>query len=176
MHFVTHSDSCVQNVIPDQQKLWLLCKICKTHSVRVQSISVDLLVMMHASQLSCNAASRPQCRLRKTPQFSRTDLPTCAQRPTGGRLIPQSTCVNAISACFAAAVAPELADEHAAAPSDNASNKSKKQQSSAASHVKPCYPTKTINCSDGEGPLAHLSTVCRKTRFSWHRCQTQASL
>lgn len=30
-----------------------------------------------------------------------------------------------------------------------ASNRSRTQQSSEASHIKPCYPPKTINCSDG---------------------------
>ena len=30
-----------------------------------------------------------------------------------------------------------------------AKSRSKSQQSSDASHVKPCYPPKTINCSDG---------------------------
>ena len=34
-----------------------------------------------------------------------------------------------------------------------AKTRSKSQQSSDASHVKPCYPPKTVNCSDGICPF-----------------------
>ena len=50
----------------------------------------------------------------------------------------------------AATVSPDVAEENA--PSNGCyeqSNKATTQQSTGASHVKPCYPEKTINCSDG---------------------------
>lgn len=42
---------------------------------------------------------------------------------------------------------------------DKARKRARTQQSSEASHIKPSYPPKTINCSDGGSIFLHLSRM-----------------
>ena len=63
-----------------------------------------------------------------------------------------ATSISSQHRLFAATVAPDVVDESASSSEayNQVSNKATAQQSSEASHVKPCYPEKTINCSDGK--------------------------
>ena len=100
--------------------------------------------------LNCSASTvlRPHCRFSRTIHFSRVGVCAGARRRSCTPVSAQR--INAGAADFAATVAPDVAEEGASPQSpEQVNNRATKQQSSGASHVKPCYPTKTINCSDG---------------------------
>ncbi|KAL0046293.1 hypothetical protein WJX82_008304 [Trebouxia sp. C0006] len=106
--------------------------------------------------MSIRTALQPHCRLHPRHQFS------CAGLCAGARpAVPISSFAQrttAQSTCFAAVVAPDVAEESASAQTaEHTNNRATTQQSSGASHVESCYPTKTINCSD-----AHTRTLSKE--------------
>ncbi|DBB15446.1 TPA: hypothetical protein ACH3X3_003674 [Trebouxia sp. C0006] len=118
---------------------------------------------MTGMKMSIRTALQPHCRLHPRHQFS------CAGLCAGARpAVPISSFAQrttAQSTCFAAVVAPDVAEESASAQTaEHTNNRATTQQSSGASHVESCYPTKTINCSDEEWKarvdLAALYRVC----------------
>lgn len=117
------------------------------------------LAVMAGMKMSVCTALQPQCRLNPRHQFTCAGLCAGASRPFPIHSFAQRT--TAQSTCFAAAVASEVAGEDASPQtSEHTNNRATTQQSSGASHVRPCYPTKTINCSDGTLPASLSSRRC----------------
>lgn len=106
---------------------------------------------MAGMKMSLSTALQPHCRLNTRHQFSCVGLSAGARRPVPVFTFAQH--ITAQSTCFAATVALDVAEEGASPQtSEQINNRATTQQSSGASHIKPCYPTKTINCSDGTLP------------------------
>ena len=82
-------------------------------------------------------------------QFRRNVRLRPARRRSNSHLI--SISANIHSASFAATVLPDVAEESASSSKsyEQSNNKATIQQSTGASHIQPCYPEKTINCSNG---------------------------
>ena len=112
-----------------------------------------------AVHVSSRAAVQARCpvQVESFDQLRRTVRPCSARRYSDSPLTRRSASVH--SASFAATVSPDVAEESASSSRsyEQSNNKATTQQSTGASHVKPCYPDKTINCSNG-----NLMLLCNK--------------
>ena len=120
-----------------------------------------------AMHVSSHAAAQARCPVRvlNTDQFRRTIRSCSARRRSDNSLTSCSASVH--SASFAATVSPDVAEE-SASPSksyEQSNNKATTQQSTGASHVKSCYPEKTINCSNGNLMLLYKRNVNSSCAF-----------
>ena len=74
-----------------------------------------------------------------------------------------SSSADVHSVFSAATVSPDVAKEGASSRQsyEQSNNKVTTQRSTGASHVEPCYPEKTINCSDGllDTAVFHLTLI-----------------
>lgn len=114
-------------------------------------------------RVTSHAAWQARCLLQvsSSDQLRRNVRSCPARRRSHSHLTSSSA--NAHSASFAATVSPDVAKESASSNKsyEHSNNKATTQQSTGASHIKPCYPEKTINCSDGVLDLAvfHLTLI-----------------
>ena len=100
---------------------------------------------MSVLHVPCHAARCVE-RSFSSDHFSRNARSCSARHYT--RMTVSSARVR--SKLFAATASPDVVAETApSSASYEQSNKATTQQSTGASHVKPCYPERTINCSDG---------------------------
>ena len=117
---------------------------------------------MNVLHVSGNTALRARNILNKADQH------TCSPRIRSARhcsVAPQAiSSTRAQDGAFAATVSPDVADESSSSSEayEQGNSKATTQQSSGASHIKPCYPEKTINCSDGKA----VSTAASVQHFS----------
>ncbi len=131
----------------------------RTHCVLrdCRSIVCNNLAVMAGIRVSFSTALQPHCRLDTRHQFSCAGICAGARRP-----VPISSVAHHTTAqftYFAAAVTPDVAEEGASQTSEHTNNRATTQHSSGASHVESCYPTKTINCSDGTLPFGLSSRL-----------------
>lgn len=110
----------------------------------------------HASRCTVQASSRVRAK-DHVKRVDRSRACPVIRRHAAHRIVSSAN----RSSTFAATVSPDIAQEPAS--SGNFTEHSSKvftQHSSGASHIKPFYPEKTINCSDGMLRLAFTHSSC----------------
>ena len=123
---------------------------------------------MHVSSFAAVQAPCP-VQVSSSDRFRRNVRSCPASRRGGSHLTFSSA--HAHYASFAATVSPEVAEESASSSKsyEQGNNKATTQQSTGASHIRPCYPDKTINCSDGV-----LDTAVSRLMFLGHMLRLTA--
>lgn len=113
-----------------------------------------------------NAANALHCRAQASSLVRSKDYVTRVDRSRACPVTRRHAAHRIVSSTdrsstFAATVSPDISSETAS--SSNFTGHSSKvftQHSSGASHIKPFYPGKTINCSDGMLRLAFTHSSC----------------
>lgn len=117
---------------------------------------------MRAAHASCCTEGHARSLVRSQDHVKRVDRSKACPAPR--RNAPHRVVRSASTLfSFAATVSPDIAQETASSSKSNEhSSKALTQQSSGASHLKPFYPEKTINCSDGmlHVVCTHACCVC----------------
>ncbi|KAL3136114.1 hypothetical protein ABBQ32_007134 [Trebouxia sp. C0010 RCD-2024] len=125
---------------------------------------------MRAAHASCCTEGHARSLVRSQDHVKRVDRSKACPAPR--RNAPHRVVRSASTLfSFAATVSPDIAQETASSSKSNEhSSKALTQQSSGASHLKPFYPEKTINCSDEEWKarvdLAAIYRVCHNLGFN----------